>query len=100
MASYFENLPDRALQNIALYSVVASNLRPPQILQLMLISHTIYNALRFEACPELYADLFCIYFDCTSDILRPALTSAGCRASELVHRFDVLRRIRLRQFSD
>jgi hypothetical protein len=105
MASPFENLPARILQTIAFYFFASSEskLGPPRILQLLLLSRPIYNALRFCITPGLYGALFAVYFDHESDVdcKRSGLWyfTDSCLAAELVHRCRVLRRVRLRQFS-
>ena len=96
------SFPTNVLRTIAFFSFTASIFGPPQVLQLLLINHAFYNDLRLQACPELYAQVFLVYFDEAAAIRRlhaSSLTKEGLSA-ELVRRFTVLRRIRLLQFSE
>lgn len=101
MASHLETLPHRVLLNIAFYSFTSSSLDRPLVLQLLLISRTIYNALNIHTCPELYAQLFDFYFTLVPRVrLRASSPTDVSLAAELVQRFHVLRRIRLGEFSE
>src|SRR5882762_4763340 len=102
MASPFENLPARILQTIAFYFFASSEskLGAPHILQLVLLSRSIYTALRFCISPGLYGALFPVYFDHESRVHCGVRSLAdNYLAAELVHRCRVLHRVRLRQFS-
>lgn len=96
----FEHLHPNVLQTIAFFCFISSSLGPPQVLQLLLLSHAVHDVLKLEACPKLYADVCFVYFDLTFPRFQVASLSYECLAAELVHRFNVLRRIHLVQFSE
>jgi hypothetical protein len=103
MVSYLSTSPQSVLHVIAFFCFTSSTIGPPQVLPLLLTCSAIYKALRVEACPVLYERLFKFYFDYAFVHQRPRgnlLASSACVAAELVHRFNVLRRIRLLEFSD
>lgn len=69
--------------------------------QLLSTSRAIYDTLKIEACPELYAQVYLFKFDLGSpQRLRSSWLNDECLAAELVRRFKVLRRFSLRQLSD
>lgn len=99
----FETLPGNIVQTIAFFGVTSATFDPPQgLLQWFLISRTIWNALRPDANPVLFAELFQFYFDL--DAPRRKFRSSGlnafCLSAEMIQRFRILRRIRDQNYAD
>jgi hypothetical protein len=65
-----------------------------------MVSRTIHKKLNPRDCPGLYADVFYVYFDTALQRVLYQPLTADRLAPELVHRFHVLRRIRLLKFSE
>ena len=89
--------PADALENIAFHLSTDT----PCLLSLLQTSRAINQCLSVEKCPQLYARLFRFHFnlDCITRRLRTPLTDERL-AAEFVQRFQVLRHIRLRHFSE
>jgi hypothetical protein len=102
MTSRLENLDATILRIIAFFHFTSASLGTPQVLQLLMVSRAIHKALNPRDCPELYADVFYVYFDAAfQGVLYPDSSLTVDRlAPELVHRLHVLRRIRLVEFSE
>lgn len=99
----FETLPGNVVQTIAFFSVTSATLGPPRgLIQMFLISRAVWNALRPDANPIFFADLFKFYFDL--DAPRRKIRSSGlnafCLSAEMIQRFQVLKRIRDQNYSD
>ena len=99
----FETLPGNVAQTIAFFTVTSAPFGPPQgLVQLFLISRAVWNALRPDANPVFFADLFKFYFDL--DPPRRKFRSSGlnafCLSAEMIKRFRVLHRIREQNYFD
>jgi hypothetical protein len=100
-SSHFESMPNDILQHIAVLCGYTSGWRPPQdILRLLLTSRRLYDALSFQARPEVYAQIFEAKFDLAAPRRRLPPLRTYSLASEFVHRFKVLRRVRHSEVSD
>lgn len=98
--SLLESVPDNVLQLIAFFHFISTE-GPPPVFQLLSTNRAIYEILSTDACPELYARVYLFKFDLGSpQRLRSSWLTDECLATELVHRFQVLRRFSLRQLSE
>ena len=99
----FETLPGNVLQTIAFFNVTSATFGPPHgLLRLFLISRTVWDALRPDVNPVLFADLFKFYFDLAAPRrkFRSSGLNAFCLSAEMIQRVRVLHRIRDQNYSD
>ncbi|KAG2361010.1 hypothetical protein BDR07DRAFT_1451788 [Suillus spraguei] len=103
MLPHLESIPIDVLSQIAFFTVAS----PPftglgAVLQLLLCSRNLHDALSLKSCPQLYARVFRSRFDLVAHLRRSKLASPTTTnlALELQRRCAVLRRIRHRHIAD
>ncbi|KAG2078455.1 hypothetical protein BDR04DRAFT_998031 [Suillus decipiens] len=103
MLPHLESIPIDVLSQIAFFTVASppfTGLGP--VLQLLLCSRSLHDALSLNSCPQLYARVFRTRFDLVAHLRRSKLASPTTTnlALELQRRCAVLRRIRHRHIAD
>ncbi|KAG2144000.1 hypothetical protein BD769DRAFT_1348035 [Suillus cothurnatus] len=99
MLPHLESIPVDVLSQIAFFTVASAPFTGlGAVLQLLLCSRNLHDALSLKSCPQLYARVFRSRFDLVSHLRRSKLASPTTTnlALELQRRCAVLRRIRHR----
>ncbi|KAG1816689.1 uncharacterized protein BJ212DRAFT_1446804 [Suillus subaureus] len=103
MLPHLESIPVDVLSQIAFFTVASAPFTGlGAVLQLLLCSRNLHDALSLTSCPQLYARVFRIRFDLVAHLRRSKLASPTTTnlALELQRRCAVLRRIRHRHVAD
>ncbi|KAG1773329.1 hypothetical protein EV702DRAFT_1181102 [Suillus placidus] len=103
MLPHLESIPVDVLAQIAFFTVASAPFTGlGAVLQLLLCSRNIHDALSLKSCPQLYARVFRSRFDLVAHLRRSKLASPTTTnlALELQRRCAVLRRIRHRHVAD
>lgn len=103
MLPHLESIPVDVLSQIAFFTVASAPFSGlGAILQLLLCSRNLHDALSLKSCPQLYARVFQSRFDLFAHLRRSKLASPTTTnlALELQRRCAVLRSIRHRHIAD
>ncbi|KAG1859652.1 hypothetical protein F4604DRAFT_1588851 [Suillus subluteus] len=103
MLPHLESIPVDVLSQIAFFTVASAPFTGlGAVLQLLLCSRNLHDALSLKSCPQLYARVFRSRFDLVAHLRRSKLASPTTTnlALELQRRCAVLRRIRHRHVAD
>jgi hypothetical protein len=101
LLSTFESVAPDVLRHIATHVVVEDAFvpgPPTNLLPVLLISRTVYDAISPRHNFQLLADIFHDRFDCSAVARRlgPRWTNTRCLAAELIKRFEAFARIKCR----
>ncbi|KAG2039050.1 hypothetical protein BDR03DRAFT_860568 [Suillus americanus] len=103
MLPHLESIPVDVLSQIAFFTVASAPFTGlGAVLQLLLCSRNLHDALSLKSCPQLYARVFRSRFDLVAHLRRSKLAPPTTTnlALELQRRCAVLRRIRHRHVAD